>query len=621
MGRRYRHTRARRSASAMLALAFMLVPLAAPPPVAAQGVPPAAAFTNPLDLRTPAGAPVESCADPAIIRGQRPGDTAWYLYCTTDPLNSRDRTPGGALDYHLIPMLRSADLVHWTYAGDAFTARPSWVAPGAFLWAPDIQYFDGRYHLYYTATETTLPGGGSAVGVATSASPTGPWADSGTPVVAPEAAPCCADSRRWLFDPAVVTDSDGQRYLFFGSFFGGISARRLSADGLRTDPTSERQIAIANRYEGTAVVRREGYWYLFASATSCCNGPLTGYAVFVDRSPNLLGPYTDREGATLLDSRVGGTPVLTANGNRWVGSGHNTVFTDLAGRDWLLYHAIARDDPYFAGTDITKRPPLLDPLDWLDGWPVARGGSGPSDTPQPAPAAQPGQNPARAAERRPDDALGLIDATATDEFSGGLGPRWSWVRPPPPGSYGVAGGALRMATQAGDLFEGGNTAPVLAEPAPLADYTVEVRMRLNVPAAGCCDNFVQAGVVLERDDDNYIKLVHTARFETRQTEFAKEVYPVPPGYPRYGNTVVGPPAEWTYLRIVKRTRPNDETYTAYTSRDGEHWVRGGTWTHALGREARIGLVAMGGAGYAAQFDYVRVYTIPAPYLNPRLGSG
>lgn len=619
MGRRYRHCHARLSAWAILAL--VCIPLAAPPPVAAQGGPPAAAFTNPLALRTPAGAAVESCADPAIIHSQRPGDASWYLYCTTDPLNTRDRLPDGSLNYHLIPTLRSADLVHWTYAGDAFPARPPWVAPAAYLWAPDIQYFNDRYYLYYTATETTLPGGGSAIGVATSASPAGPWADSGAPVVAPTPAPCCADSRRWTFDPAVVADTDGRRYLFFGSFFGGIAARRLSADGLRTDPASERPITVANRYEGTSIVRHGQYWYLFASATSCCNGPLTGYAVFVGRSASLLGPYADREDVSLLDGRAGGTPVLTASGNRWVGPGHNAVFTDSAGRDWFLYHAIARDDPYFAGTDVTKRPPLMDPLDWADGWPMVRGGLGPSDTPQPAPAARTGQPSPRATERRPDDALGTIDATATDEFSGGLGPRWSWVRPPPPGSYGVAGGALRMETQAGDLFERGNTAPVLSEPAPLADYTVEVRVRLDVPAQGCCDTFVQAGLVIYRDDDNYLKLVHTARFETRQTEFAKEVYPVPPGYPRYGNTVVGPPAEWTYLRIVKRTRQNDETYTAYTSRDGVRWVRGGTWTHALGREARIGLVAMGGAGYRAQFDYVHVYTIPAPYINPRLGSG
>jgi arabinan endo-1,5-alpha-L-arabinosidase len=54
-----------------------------------------------------------------------------------------------------------------------------------------------------------------------------------------------------------------------------------------------------------------------------------------------------------------------------------------------------------------------------------------------------------------------------------------------------------------------------------------------------------------------------------------------------------------------------EAYTAYTSQDGETWVRGGTWTHSLGRDARIGLVAMGltsefAGNFTAEFDYVRL---------------
>ena len=118
---------------------------------------------------------------------------------------------------------------------------------------------------------------------------------------------------------------------------------------------------------------------------------------------------------------------------------------------------------------------------------------------------------------------------------------------------------------------------------------------------------MQAGLVIYGDDDNFIKLTHASIWETRQTEFAKELFPVPQDYPRYGNTVIGPPEEWTYLRIAKERRAGEDRYTAYTSRDGETWVRGGTWTHDLGRNAQIGLVAMGGTGFMADFDYVRVY--------------
>ena len=42
---------------------------------------------------------------------------------------------------------------------------------------------------------------------------------------------------------------------------------------------------------------------------------------------------------------------------------------------------------------------------------------------------------------------------------------------------------------------------------------------------------------------------------------------MPKGYPRYGNTVIGPPGEWTTLRIAREQRGGEERYTGYTSRD------------------------------------------------------
>ena len=144
----------------------------------------------------------------------------------------------------------------------------------------------------------------------------------------------------------------------------------------------------------------------------------------------------------------------------------------------------------------------------------------------------------------------------------------------------------------------------------------------NLPAEGCCFNFTQAGLVVYGDDDNYLKLGHVSIWETRQTEFAKELNPVPEGWNRYGNTVVGPPGDdWTWLRIVverlngaeqREAGGDTERYTAYTSQDGTTWVRGGTWTHSLGEDALIGLVSMGATDQVtspitAEFDYVRVY--------------
>ncbi|HEU4409673.1 MAG TPA: family 43 glycosylhydrolase, partial [Polyangiaceae bacterium] len=573
-----------------------------------------AEYTNPIAAQIAGGGVVENCPDPAIVRGQTPGHEKWYLYCTSDPLNKDDKGDDGTYNERLIPTLESEDLVTWAYVGNALTEPPAWAAPGAELWAPDVQFFNGQYYLYYVVTDTAA--GGSAIGVATSESPTGPWAHAPAPVVEPHPAPCCAGSRRWVYDPSVVAEEGGQRYIYYGSYFGGISVRRLSADGLSSDPLSQAEVTIANRYEAAYVVRRGPYYYLFASAANCCNGPLSGYSVFVGRSASPLGPFVDREGVSLLASSVGGTPVLAQGGNRWVGTGHNAVFTDFAGQDWAVYHAVDLSSPYLEdapGDALTlKRQPLLDPIDWVDGWPAVRGGQGASDGPMPAPAARPGDadhyEGAAAANDEPGPAL----AEYSDELDGeGLDPKWSWVRPPADGAYALGGGALRVNAQFADLFEDSNSAPVLLENAPAQDYLVEAKVTLDVPGEGCCFNFTQAGLIVYKDDDNFIKLVSFSNWDTRQIEFAKEVGPAAPGFPRYGGAVVGAHARTLWLRLVKRGGGAGERYTAYTSRDGVAWVRGSTWTHELGAGARIGLVSMGAPSanspFPAFFDYVRVY--------------
>lgn len=593
----------------MLTLLALGIALVVPQRLAVQAAGRAPTYTNPLPVTIPNGGSVESCADPAIIRGQAPGDTAWYMYCTTDPLNGQDRNAEGNLNFRLMPMLKSADLVNWTYVGDAFTTRPDWVADNAGLWAPNVEFFNGTYYLYYTASWTDLPGGGSAIGVATSTSPTGPWADAGAPVVEPHAADCCPGSRRWTFDADVI-EAGGQKYIYYGSYFGGISVRSLSPDGLHSDPASQLPVALDNRYEGANVVKHGDYYYLFASATDCCRGPLTGYSIFAGRSTSPQGPFLDKEGVSLLSGRVGGTPVISMNGNRWVGPGHSMVFSDFAGQDWLVYHAIDRTDPYFAGaTGFTRRPVLLDALDWVDGWPTVRGGQWASSAPQLAPAAQPGDKGLYRARRARPDVPGAMITDLSDEFNGQtLGSQWTWVREPAAG-VGMTGESFGFDTQAADLHVNNNSASVLTGAAPTGDYVVETRVKLNLPAEGCCFNYVQAGLVIYDGDDNYLKLTHVSIWNSRQTEFAKEQGPVPANYPRYGNTVVTAPDEWTHLRIVKRIVESEELYTAYISRDGQTWNRGGTWTHQLGTDARIGLVSMGGAGFTANFDYVRVYEL------------
>ncbi len=596
---------------------------------------PAGTYENPILPKIPGDGVVESCADPTVIHGQQAGDRYWYMYCTTDPLNDKDVNAAGELQFHRIPTMRSLDLVNWTYVGDAFSELPSWAAPTAALWAPDVVYSTtfSQYYMFVVVTDTSDATSGqpncdadNAIGVATGPTPLGPWTFSNQPVVGPRRGGDGCNFL-WTYDPEVPGDKVADKgSLFYGSYYGGIFGTDVTftADGATISGPGT-QVALDNKYEGANVVHRNGYYYLFVSATNCCNGALTGYSVFVGRSKNIYGPYVDREGNSLLDAQTGGTPVISMNGNRWVGTGHNSVFQDYDGQWWTMYHAVDREDPFFAPKPgFTKRPAMLDPIDWVNGWPTVRGGQWASDSKQPAPAAQPGQRTKYRTTLVRPQVPGKLLTRYSDEFNHSNLAGWSWVRPPTAGSYSVGRGVLTLPIQQTDLYVDTNTASVLLRNQPRGDYVVETKVRVNVPNDGCCFNYAQAGIVLYGDDDNFVKLVEFSNFNTRQTEFAKEINPVPEGWARYGNTVVGPPSEdWTYLRIVveqlrgkvrAEALGDTERYTAYTSQDGRHWVRGGAWTHSLGCDARIGLIAMGQTSetvgtFTADFDYVRVSTL------------
>ncbi|PWU52693.1 glycoside hydrolase family 43 [Micromonospora globispora] len=349
--------------------------------LAAPASAPAVAGAGPDRYRNPISADfADTFADPVVVRGD---DGFWYAYGTSDPLRE------GEKQAHRVPTARSSDLVDWTYVGDAFAPdqRPSWAAPGAAFWAPDVRRVDGRWVMYVTVTDTTVSGDtfDTAIGAATAPTPIGPWTFADEPVVAPRPGGGGGGGYLWTIDPSQFTDVDGRNYLYFGSYYGGISVTELTADGLRAVGTPS-MVAIDNKFEGSYVLRHDGWYYLFASTANCCAGPATGYSVHVGRSRSPRGPFVDRDGLRLDVSRAGGTPVLTQNGNRWIGTGHNGFLTDLSGQDWIVYHAIDRADPYLDEPfGINERPMLMDRLDWVDSWPTVNAGAGPSEGPQPAP--------------------------------------------------------------------------------------------------------------------------------------------------------------------------------------------------------------------------------------------
>lgn len=370
-----RGTRPHRRLAAVVGVAALAVtalgaaPAAAVRPVAATV--PAGSYVNPVGAGT-----VSTFADPSIVRGK---DGWWYAYTTGDQV----RTNVGDFSFHRIGIIRSRDQVHWSYVGDVFPSGkpPAWQPAASGSWAPDIRYLDGRYVLYYSvANPPPGPGDYFTVAAATAPTPAGPWTDSGGPVIPPKGA---CDTFTDI-DPAQITDATGQKWLEWGSF-RNLCVARLRADGLRTTgPVTE---IYRGQGEGGYIVAHDGWYYLFVSENNCCIGETSSYQVRVGRSRTVDGPYVDADGIPLVSQVPSGTFVVTNNGNRFVGPGHNAVSVDRSGQSWLVYHAVPRDTPRGGpqGPGLIRQL-MIDRLDWIGGWPVVRAGAFASDSPQQAPA-------------------------------------------------------------------------------------------------------------------------------------------------------------------------------------------------------------------------------------------
>lgn len=318
----------------------------------------------PADYQNPVFRPV--FADPSIIRAE---DGFYYAYGTEDVWDD-------GLN-HLVPIIRSPDLTNWEFVRDAFDVKPTWKFDGG-LWAPDISvHQDGKYYLYYSMSVWGDPNPG--IGVATADRPEGPFTDQGKLFDSEEIG--VSNS----IDPFYFKDDDGQAYLFWGSFHG-IFGIPLSEDGLQT--VGEKFPVADIQYEAPYIVKRNGAYYLFVSSGSCCEGAFSTYHVKVGRAESIRGPYLDKDGIDLAAG--GGTILLQANaepdenGNWFVGPGHNSVIADERGQDWIVYHAIDPDDPTLMN-GASKRPMMIDPLIWEDGWPEVAG-SEPGTRPKPGPA-------------------------------------------------------------------------------------------------------------------------------------------------------------------------------------------------------------------------------------------
>lgn len=298
------------------------------------------------------------------------------LHGAADPTGVAVTDDDGKTTYYVaatgggVKLLRSTDLRSWEPYGRVFErAVPRWArraVPGTDgIWAPDLSCHDGLYYLYYSVS--TFGSQRSVIGLAVNksldpASPDYEWQDRGLVV---ESSPETTNFN--AIDPALLVDEDGRWLLFWGSYWTGLKAAEVDPatgklkEGAEIHAVAARPEKPLRVVEAPFVFFNDGYYYLFVSFDSCCDGAASTYRVAVGRSKDPLGPYVDAAGKPLLE---GGGTIVLENSDRWRGPGHNGVITSPDGKQWMVHHTY--DMEHLDAHRILQ----VRPLTWgEEGWP------------------------------------------------------------------------------------------------------------------------------------------------------------------------------------------------------------------------------------------------------------
>lgn len=331
-----------------------------------------------------------------------------------------------------IPVLKSHDLVHWTIVGHVLprlTFAPEYDMKGPFtltdsgvhagpglrygggVWAPSIRRHGGLFYVYWPTPQ-------EGVFMATAKRPEGPWS-----------APVKVISGPGLEDPCPFWDDDGHAYLVHSRVGAGpLILHRMSPDGRRV--LDQGRVIVDDpktlpTLEGPKLYKRHGWYYIFAPF----GGVETG-AQAVLRSRSIYGPYESR--------------VVLERGDTKVQGPHQGGYVETpSGQGWFVH---------FNSTGAFGRIDYLEPVRWVDDWPVIG---------QPIPGSTAGQPVA--SYTAPDVAGGPVGLRLqdSDEFDRPrLGVQWEWNHNPDDRAWSLSErpGFLRLhALPASDLVTARNT--------------------------------------------------------------------------------------------------------------------------------------------------------------------
>jgi arabinoxylan arabinofuranohydrolase len=262
-------------------------------------------------------------ADPDILYSQKTG--RFYLYPTSDGFTSWSGTYFKAFS--------SPDLVNWKDEGVILDLPKdvSWAKKSA--WAPTIieqKTATGYRYAYYFCA-------GAKIGVALSDSPTGPFKDTGQPLL--DKLPEGVQGGQQI-DPAAFRDpKTGKLYLYWGN--GYMAGAELNDDLTSLKPgTTQVLTPDATFREGAYVFCRNGTYYFLWSEDDT-------------RSPNYQVRYGTSATPLGKISVPGNNLILKKDPAAGIyGTGHNSVI-QIPGRDdwYIVYHRFTYPQGLTMGDD------------------------------------------------------------------------------------------------------------------------------------------------------------------------------------------------------------------------------------------------------------------------------
>lgn len=234
-----------------------------------------------------------------------------------------------------IPICHSRDLVNWSligYAYDKLELSPDYDMQngknryGGGTWAPTIRYHPKNKRFYIGACSNQE---GEGFLLFSSDRPEGPYE--------------LTVLKEWFYDPGLLIDDDGRMYVYHGR--DTIFMSELSADGKRiiSQPAAVYKNEYRSTLEGTHAYHIGGHYYL---AVSLCGK--SGMKM-ICRSTRPDGPF---------EAKVVGND----GPNRRDCHCHQGGFVDTPAGDW--YYVLFQDIGHIG------RCPSLQPLTWIDSWPL-----------------------------------------------------------------------------------------------------------------------------------------------------------------------------------------------------------------------------------------------------------